>query len=64
VTTPTPVAGEDARSLAAELKRRWRLGQEPDAAAAVADHPDLARCKSLVVDLAYEEIESFLSVRQ
>lgn len=51
-----PIAGaENARSLAVELKRRWRRGTAPDAAAALAEYPDLARHKSIVVDLAYEE---------
>ncbi|AMV24045.1 Serine/threonine-protein kinase PknH [Gemmata sp. SH-PL17] len=43
------------RALATELKRRWRRGESPDAAAALAEHPELTRHKSLVVDLAYEE---------
>jgi hypothetical protein len=45
-----------ARELAAELRRRWRRGEvTADAAAVLAEHPDLARHKSVVVDLAYEE---------
>ena len=39
---------------AAEIKRRWRAGSAPDAAA-VLDHAGLADLKSVVVDLAYEE---------
>ncbi|MDB5313630.1 MAG: pknH 1 [Gemmataceae bacterium] len=51
-----PAAGVNAaREIATDLKRRWRRGEHPDAAAALAAHPDLARYKSVVVDLAYEE---------
>jgi serine/threonine protein kinase len=46
---------EAARALAAELKRRWRRGAPPDAAAALIEHPDLVHHKSVVVELAYEE---------
>ncbi|HEX4608183.1 MAG TPA: protein kinase, partial [Urbifossiella sp.] len=55
MTTP-PVAQVDvARGLAIDLKRQWRKGGEADAAAALAAHPELARHKSVVLDLAYEE---------
>ena len=40
---------------AEEIKAGWRAGGRPDAAAALRDHPSLARFKSIVVDLAYEE---------
>ncbi|MBN9519736.1 protein kinase [bacterium] len=54
--TAAPAADiEAARTLAKQLKQRWRQGAAPDAAAALADNPDLARNKSVVVDLAYEE---------
>lgn len=64
--TPPPATGagadqsvaraDAARTLAAELGRRWRRGEAAaDAAAAVAEHPELARHKSVVVDLAYKE---------
>lgn len=53
--TPAPADIDAARALATELKRRWRKGEAPDAAAALADHPSLARNKSVVIDLAYEE---------
>ncbi len=48
-------AAAAARKTAVEIKRRWRHGETPDATAALADHPELARFKSIVVDLAYEE---------
>ncbi len=54
--TAAPAADiEAARTLAKTLKQRWRQGAAPDAAAALADHPDLAHNKSAVIDLAYEE---------
>lgn len=46
---------QSVRDLAAGIKERWREGDRPDAAAALAAYPDLWRCKSLVIDLAYEE---------
>jgi hypothetical protein len=55
-TTQTPAAGPAAAErLAAEIKRRWRDGEPPDAAAALAEHPELLALKSVVIDLAYEE---------
>jgi tetratricopeptide (TPR) repeat protein len=44
-----------ARAASAALKKGWRRGEPPDAAAALAAHPTLARFKSVVLDLAYEE---------
>lgn len=41
--------------LAGAIKEVWRDGGAPDIAAAVLDHPELLRRRSLVVDLAYEE---------
>jgi hypothetical protein len=41
--------------LVEALKRAWRDGVPPDAAAALREHPELLRHRSLVVDLAYEE---------
>lgn len=50
------LASPDALRLAADIKRRWRDGHaDPDAAGALADHDGLAGCKSVVLDLAYEE---------
>ncbi len=40
---------------AAALKDRWVRGAAPDAAAALAEHPELLADKSVVLDLAYEE---------
>ncbi|MDY3552370.1 protein kinase [Gemmata sp. JC717] len=42
-------------ALAESLKRAWRAGADPDAAAALAEHPVLLDYQSLVIDLAYEE---------
>lgn len=42
-------------ALAESLKRAWRAGAAPDAAAALAEHPVLLDYPSLVIDLAYEE---------
>ncbi|MBX9579314.1 MAG: hypothetical protein K2X87_03320, partial [Gemmataceae bacterium] len=44
-----------AAAAAASVKRAWRAGESPDAAAALAAHPFLLHFKSVVVDLAYEE---------
>jgi serine/threonine protein kinase len=49
----TPAAG--AERLAAEIKQRWRDGEPPDAAAALAEYSELLAFKSVVVELAYEE---------
>jgi hypothetical protein len=46
---------EPLTAAVAALKRAWRDGDPPDAAAAVAAHPDLLRHRSLAVELAYEE---------
>lgn len=48
-TAPAPAAVADA------LKKRWRAGGNPDAAAALRAHPALLGYQSVVVDLAYEE---------
>lgn len=37
------------------VKAAWRRGQSPDAAAALRESPALASCRSVVIDLAYEE---------
>lgn len=44
-----------AWAAADRVKRRWRTGDAPDAAGAVAAHPELAGCRSVVIDLAYQE---------
>ena len=50
-------AGElmTARMIASHVKARWEQGERVDALAALVRHPDLARHKSVVLDLAYEE---------
>jgi serine/threonine protein kinase/Flp pilus assembly protein TadD len=42
-------------AMAAEIKEDWIRGQTPDAAAVLAEHPELLADKSVVLDLAYEE---------
>lgn len=57
-TTQTPTyaaSAAGAERLAADIKRRWRGGEHPDAATALAAHPELLAFKSVVVELAYEE---------
>jgi serine/threonine protein kinase/Flp pilus assembly protein TadD len=44
-----------AGRLAAEIKQRWDQGEAPDVAAALAEHPDLRKYRSVVLDLAYTE---------
>lgn len=44
-----------ADRLASETKNRWRRGEQPDVVALLAEHPDLRRHKSIVLDLAQEE---------
>jgi eukaryotic-like serine/threonine-protein kinase len=39
----------------AAIKKTWELGALPDAAAVLAQHPELLADKSVVLDLAYEE---------
>jgi hypothetical protein len=41
--------------VVADVYRRWAAGQSPDAAAALADHPELWEHTPLVLELAYEE---------
>jgi hypothetical protein len=44
-----------ADQLAAEIKRQWDQGQPADLVAVLAEHPELLRYRSIVLDLAYEE---------
>lgn len=37
------------------IKRAWQTGRRPDAAAALAENPDLAADRAVALDLAYEE---------
>ncbi len=53
-------AGDDsgvlvANRLASEIRRRWCNGEDPDIAAVLAEHPELKRYKSVVLDLAHDE---------
>jgi serine/threonine protein kinase len=41
--------------LVGAIKAEWEAGKPPDAAAALAAHPELAEKKNIVVELAYEE---------
>jgi serine/threonine protein kinase len=43
------------RRQAEDVKAEWARRGRPDARAALAEHPDLAADRSLVLDLAYEE---------
>jgi hypothetical protein len=49
------VPTEAALRVAADIKRAWRAGEHPDAAAALAAHSEIGPLKSVVIDLAYEE---------
>lgn len=56
----SPQAETDKRSVARKVLQavveRWHAGTvSPDAGRVLAENPDLARLKSIVVDLAYEE---------
>ncbi len=56
MTTPTcadPVT--ELTELADSIITRWRAGESPDAAAALAAHPQLATDRKTVKDLAFEE---------
>ncbi|MGA2033870.1 MAG: serine/threonine-protein kinase [Thermoguttaceae bacterium] len=44
-----------ADQLAVEIKSQWNQGQPADLAAVLAEHPELHRYRSIVLDLAYEE---------
>lgn len=52
-----PAAGEavDAKRLAAEIIGNWPSDRTFDARRLIEDRPELAWCRSAVVDLAYEE---------
>src|SRR5262249_52007790 len=52
---PPASAVSSLRRQAAAIKHAWARGSEPDACAALRQHPDLLGDKSLVLDLAYEE---------
>ena len=44
-----------ADQLAAEIKGQWDQGQPADLVSVLAEHPELLRYRSIVLDLAYEE---------
>jgi serine/threonine protein kinase len=44
-----------AGRLASEARDRWRRGEQPDVGAVIAQHPEVKRYRSVVLDLAYEE---------
>jgi hypothetical protein len=60
-TEPAPAAPAAGSSLGAaaraadEVKRAWRAGRPADAAAALKARPSLAKFRSVVIDLVYEE---------
>ena len=45
----------DASQVAETIKERWRNGETPDVAAALANHPRLRGYRTVVLDLAYQE---------
>src|SRR6059058_2999390 len=51
----TGLPPEALADLVDAVKTAWQAGAPPDTAAALRDHPELLRHRSIVVDLAYEE---------
>jgi serine/threonine protein kinase/Tfp pilus assembly protein PilF len=47
--------GRSARNVVADVLERWAQGQEPDAEAALKEHPELADDHEAVTDLAFGE---------
>jgi eukaryotic-like serine/threonine-protein kinase len=45
----------DAHRVAEAIKERWQDGGKPDVAVALSEHPELRSCRTVVIDLAYEE---------
>ncbi|MEX2137695.1 MAG: serine/threonine-protein kinase [Pirellulales bacterium] len=43
------------RGVLSEIRAEWSVGHKPDALGALAEHPELAQKKSIVLELAYEE---------
>jgi eukaryotic-like serine/threonine-protein kinase len=54
-TEPLDPAFERAARVISDAKKRWRNGTKPDTNAVIAEHPDLLRYRSVVLDLAAEE---------
>ena len=46
--------------LAEAIKRRWRQGEPPNLNGVLASHPELQRCRSVVLNLAYAEYRTRL----
>jgi serine/threonine protein kinase/Tfp pilus assembly protein PilF len=44
-----------SRQVVSAIMAQWEAGREPDALCAIAEHPEIAEKKSLVLELAYEE---------
>jgi serine/threonine protein kinase len=45
----------DANQVAEAIKNRWRNGETPNVTTALANHPELRRYRTVVLDLAYQE---------
>ena len=45
----------DAGRVAEAIKDRWQSGETPSLSAALETHPELRRCRTIVLDLAYQE---------
>jgi serine/threonine protein kinase/Flp pilus assembly protein TadD len=54
-TEPGDPELERAARVISDAKKRWRNGTKPDTNAVIAEHPDLLRYRSFVLDLAAEE---------
>lgn len=53
---PPPARSARLRAARAEeIKDAWRAGEQPDAAAALRENPELAGDRAAAIDLAYEE---------
>jgi serine/threonine protein kinase/Flp pilus assembly protein TadD len=50
-----PLSARSAKDLVADMLERWAKGQEPDAQAALKEHPELANDNEAVTDLAFGE---------
>lgn len=55
VVEPERKTEAECRRVANEIIAAWKSGEAVDARAALAEHPQLAQLKSIVIDLAYEE---------
>ncbi len=61
IGSPSTLASDggliSANRLAETIKRRWLQGQSPDVVAVLAEHPELGRYRSVVLDLACQEYQ-------